>query len=884
MRWHHKLLMQLRTLFQRRQADARLDTEIQFHLDQQIAENIAAGMPPEEARHAAMRTFGNSTLLKERAHETWGWIWLEAIVRDVRYALRSLRRTPGFSSTAILIMALGIGANVVVFSVLNSLLLQPMSFPDAERVSSVQPDVPGDLNLSYPDYRDLRDRNTTFAGLAMDRLVRVGVDTSSGAQPVWGYEVSGNYFGMLGVQPYLGRFIQPADDRSPGASAYVVLSYNCWHDRFGGDKNIVGRIIHLNKAPYLVLGVAQKGFQGTEKLLGAEVWVPAMNEKQIEGYDWLASRGNHGIWAIGRLKPGVTLQQAQDNLNAIAKQLQQEYPAADSRLGLRLTRPGLLGDALGAPVRAFLFAVMLLAGMVLLAACANLGGLFAARTEDRSRDLAIRVAVGAGRLRLSCQLLTESVVLSILGGAGGCAVAVGLLSALNHWHPTTAFPVQTSIQVDSRVYLFAFLISLLAGVLFGLIPVRQIWRTDPNQAIKSGNNAFAGKSRWALRDILLGGQIAICCLLVTASLVAVRGLSRALHSNLGFNPRAVTMAAFDLRMANYSDEDAARFQQRLLDAVSHLPGVTAGAYANTTPLSLDQSTTGIFSVQTADLTSSNRKFGATYYQISPGYFHTAGTALLAGRSFTAQDKMKAPIVAIVNQTFARKLFGTDRAVGRYFKGWGKQPTEIVGVVEDGRYTTVTEDPSPAVFFSILQNPDTETVLLVRSQRDPRYMAAAVQDTIRRLDPNLPIFSLASWQDSLAVVMLPTYAATTALGVFGALAILLSVIGIFGLASYTVSRRMRELGIRVALGASHKQVLGAALRRPVTLLAFGSCAGLIAGIAASQLLASIVYQATPSDPLVLGGVALTMMLVGALATWIPARRVLSVDPMQVLRAE
>jgi predicted permease len=812
-------------------------------------------------------------------------IAMRGMFYDLRYAFRKLRQSPGFALTAIVTLALGIGANVLVFSVLNSLLLRPMNFPHAERVFTIQPNGQGNLNLSYPDYRDVRDRNTTLSALAMARLVRVGLETSSGAQPVWGYEVSGNYFGMLGVRPYLGRFLEPAEDKSPGAGAYVVLSYNCWHDRFGGDRNIVGRTIHLNKAPYLVLGVAPKGFQGTEKLIGSEIWVPAMNEKQIEGYDWLNSRGNHGIWAIGRLKPGVTWQQAQDNLQAIAKRLQQEHPAHDGKLGFHLTRPGLLGDALGGPMRAFLVAIMSLAGMVLLAACANLGSLFAARTADRSRELAIRVAVGAGRVRIFRQLLTESVLLSILGGVGGCLLAAGLLTALNQWQISTAFPIQFAVAADTGVYVFGFLVSLMTGVFFGSIPAGQIWRTDPNQAIKSGNNAVPGERKWALLDLLLCGQIAICCLLVTASLVAVRGLSRTLDADLGFQPQGVTMATFDLRMAGHSDEDAARFQQRLLAAVSHLPGVTAAAYGNTTPLSLDQSDTGIHSMDDAQLTSSNVKFGANYFDVSPGYFKTTETRLLAGREFTPQDDRKAPNVAVVNETFARKLFGTTRAVGKYFKGYGNgKPIEILGVAEDGKYTTMTEDPTPAVFFPILQDANTETVLLVRSRRDPRDMAAAVQDTIRRLDPSLPIFSLGSWRDSLAIVLLPTYAATTALGVFGGLAVLLSLTGIFGLASYTVSRRMRELGIRVALGASHRQVLGAALRRPIVLLAFGSLVGLVLGIAASRLLASIVSQATPNDPLVLAGVVLTMLLVGALATWIPARRVLAVDPVQVLRQE
>jgi len=809
---------------------------------------------------------------------------MSTLLQDLRYALRQLRHSPAFALTAIITLALGIGANVVVFSVLNSLVLQPMNFPDAKQVFSVQP-KPRGTNLSYPDYRDLRDQNTTFSALAVARLARVGLETSSGAQPVWGYEVSGNYFDMLDVQPYLGRLIQPVDDRSPGASAFVVLSYNCWRDRFGGNKNLVGKTVRLNKQPYVVLGVAPKGFHGTERLFGAEAWVPAMNEKQIEGYNWLTTRGNHGLWMVGRLKPGFTRQQAEDNLNAIGVQLEKTYPATDGNFHFHLSHPGLLGDVLGGPVHAFLFAVMLLAGLVLLAACANLGGLFAARTADRSRELAIRVAVGAGRRRIFRQLLTESIVLSILGGAAGCAIAVALLDTLNQWQPTTAFPAELSVHADARVYLFAFAVSLLAGIFFGSIPVRQIWRTDPSQAIKSGDTGLTGKSVWALRDILQAGQIAICCLLVTASLVAVRGLGRTLHANLGFNPQSVTRASFDLHLAGYSDQQAAQFQQHLLDAVSHLPGVTAAAYANTTPLSPDSSNTGIYPVGTARMTAENVKFEANYFEISPGYLKAAGTNLLTGRGFTARDDEKAPPVAIVNRTFARKLYGTDRAVGKYFMGFsGGKPIKVVGVVEDGKYTTVTENPTAAVFFPILGDPKTETVLLVRSRRDPRDMAAAIHDEIRRLDSGLPIFSLGSWQDSLSVAMLPTYAATIALGVFGALAILLAITGIFGLASYTVSRRMRELGIRVALGASHRQVLGAALRRPLALLGAGSLVGLALGIAAGRLLASIVYQATSNDPLVLAGVVLTMLLVGAVATWLPAVRVLRVEPSQVLREQ
>ncbi len=807
---------------------------------------------------------------------------MSTLLQDLRYALRQLRHSPGFTLTAVLTLALGIGANVVVFSVLNSLILQPLNFSHPRQVVSIQCTNNGYGVTSYPNYRDLRDRNSMFSGVAMYRFIPAGLETSSGAQQVWGDLVSGNYFGMLGVNPYLGRLIQPADDIHPGASPYIVLSYNSWRDRFGGDKGIVGRTIRLNKSPYTVLGVAPKGFQGTERWFQPEFFVPAMNQAQMDGYSWLEERGDQNIWIIGRLKPGITAAAAAANVNAIAHQLAKDYPQNNGDLAFKLAQPGFMGDVLGGPIHAFLLGIMLLAGLVLLAACANLGSLFSARTSDRSRELAIRVAVGAGRGRILRQLLTESIVVSLLGGTFGLLIALGLLKAIDRWNPATNFPGRIAVHPDATVYTFAFFVSMLAGTLFGLVPLRQIWKTDPNQAIKSGANVLPSKHGWALRDILLAVQIAICCLLVTASLVALRGLGRTLKANLGFNPNGVTLANFDLHLDGYNDNDATQVQKHLLDNVSHLPSVTSAAYANTTPLDPNQSFTPIFSSETSDFGVRNEKFDAGRFKISPGYLHTAQTHLLAGREFSWHDDAKAPRVAIVNQTFARKLFGIPNVVGRYFRLGPKDRLEIVGVVEDGKYTTISEDPRPAFFYPILQDTDSSTVLLVRSRQNGPAIVAELRDAICKVDPNLPISSLGSWHDDLTTVLLPTYAATAALGVFGALAILLAITGIFGLASYTVSRRMRELGIRVALGASHRQVVGAALRRPILLLAGGSLVGLALGIAASRLLASIVYQATSNDPVVLIGVVLTMLLVGAIATWIPAVRVFHVDPSEVLR--
>ncbi|HZC44360.1 MAG TPA: ABC transporter permease, partial [Acidobacteriaceae bacterium] len=459
---------------------------------------------------------------------------MPTLFQDLRYAVRQLRHSPGFALTAIITLALGIGANVVVFSVLNSLVLKPMNYPNADKVYTLQ--HPGEAGFgalanSYPDYKDLRDRNTTFSELATYRFAHIGMQTSNGPVPVWGDEVSGNYFNMMGVQPYMGRLIQPADDISPNASAYVVLSYNCWRDKFGGDKDIVGRIIHLNKVPYTVLGVTKKGFVGTERFFWPDVFIPVMNEAQIEGYNWIHDRGEQDIFLVGRLKPGVTAAMATSNLNAIAHQLAKEHPQTESDLAFELTQPGFLGNVLGGPLKAFAFGVMLLAALVLLAACANLGGLFTARTTDRARELAIRVALGAPRTRLVRQLLTEAILLSAVGGAVGCVAAESLLDALSSWHPAAGFPIQLLVTPDKSVYLFAFVVSLVAGLLFGSVPLRQIWKTQQNQAMKAGATMTPGGGRWVFRDLLLAFQIAICCLLVTSSLVAVRGLGRTLHAN-----------------------------------------------------------------------------------------------------------------------------------------------------------------------------------------------------------------------------------------------------------------------------------------------------------------------------------------------------------------
>jgi predicted permease len=808
---------------------------------------------------------------------------MRTLFADLRYALRQLRRSPGFAVTAILTLTMAIGANVVVFGVINAILIYPLPIPDAHGVYSIEVSA-ADTSFSYPDYQDIRDRNKTFSDIADCKLTLIGLDGNGTAKPVFGYEVSGNYFRMLGVQPLLGRFFTPAEDTKINGEPYAVLSYDQWQTQFGGDPNIIGKSVRLNKFPFTIIGVAPHHFNGTERILWPAVWLPIHDAPEIEGWNILKERDNHNQWLIGRARSGVTAPQATADLASVATQLAHEYPAEDSNLTLRVTRPGMFADALGAPARAFLAGIMLMALLVLFAACANLGGLFTARMTDRARELGIRIAIGAARSRLLRQLITESVFLALLGGTAATLLAGVLLHALSSWRPGAIanFPIEFFVEPGPLVYLFAVLLALFTGILFGLLPARQIWRTDPNTTLKAGTIVDPAHRRITLRDALLVIQLALCCLLVTSSFVALRGLARTFKMPIGIQPDNVVLATTDVHLAGY--KDFAPIQHRLLNALQQIPGVESAALSNTTPLSPEGNSTSIYPPGTTFFSPASRKFDAPDFSIGPGYFRAAGTRLLSGRDFTAHDDAKAPVVAIVNETFAKQLFGTVNAVGKTYPTAPGKFTQVVGVVEDGKYRSLTEDPTPAVFYPLTQSPDANITLLVRSRRPASEIVPAIHRAITAIDPSLPIFSIAAWRESLAFVTFPARAATIALGVLGALAMMLAITGIFGLASYTVSRRMREFGIRAALGAQNRDLLRAALGRAAVLLSIGSIAGLALGIAASRVLASIVYQATASDPLVILAVVATMAAIGlASAAW-PARRALSAEPATLLREE
>jgi predicted permease len=867
--------------------DERLKEESEEHIALQTAENVRAGLAPVEARRQALLKFGAMESIKEDYHAERGMQFI--FLQDLRFSLRVLRKSPGFTIVAVLTLALGIGANAIVFSVMNALILHPLDVPEAESLYQLMRGRDNAGNHSFPDYRDLRDRNRTFDELVAYDGAVAGIDTGGDPSSAWVELVTGNYFDGLRLQPYLGRLFHPTDEHGANSAPYIVLTHAYWHSHFNDDPGVVGRVVQVNKHPFTIVGVAPPDFHGTLVFFFPDFFVPIVNQEQVEGKNNMNERGKRSVFSVmGHLKPGVTREQAIADLNSIGADLEKSYPKDDHDLTFTLAPPSLYGDRLGAPMKGFLTGLMVLAGLILLAACTNLGSLFAARAADRSREISLRLALGSSRRRILRRLFTEATLISVIGGAVGLSGSVLLVRALSLWQPFTKYPIHLQVKPDANVYGLALLLALGSGFIFGAVPVRQILRTNPYDVIKTGSSGKAGR-RLTLRDLLLVTQIAICALLVTSSLVAVRGLVRSLHSNFGFEPQNATLADIDLSMAGYRDDQMPAMQKRILEAVEAIPGVESVGLVNPAPLYAGSVTSLVFTDKTADLSPTNAAAQAFLYKVSPEYFYAARTALLSGRSFTWHDDKDAPRVAVVNAEFARKIFGSvTGAVGEYYKLPDGTRIEVVGIAEQGKYSSLTEDLKPAMFLPILQSPSSETWMVVRSGQDPQQqdsqqLVPAIRNTLRGLDGGLPVY-IQTWTKEMDHPLFATRMATLSLGALGMIGAMLTVTGIFGMAAYSVSKRLRELGIRMALGAQRREVLQAALGRAVKLLACGSAAGLLLGILASRVLAFIVYQATPRDPLVLAGVVLAMSSLGLLATWIPAQRALSIDPLRLLREE
>jgi predicted permease len=883
MRIVDSLRFRIAALFQRSQVRAEMEEELRSHIQHRADDLERSGLTRAEAERRARIEFGASEKYHEAIQSAIGASFVTTWLQDARFSLRQLRKSPGFTTAAIVTLALAICANAVVFGVMDGLVLRPLNVPKSENLYGT---LYGNNSAwqSYPNFLDLRERSHSFEELAAFNFAFVGFDTGKDPAAATGFAASGNYFDVLRVQPYLGRFFHASDEHGINSAPYVVLTYAYWHSRFHDDQGAVGRIIEVNKHPFTIIGVAPPGFQGTLMFVSPDFFMPMVNQTQLSGWDPNARGDTGGVFEeFGHLKPGVTFAQAMDDVDAVDAYLAKTYPREVVAKHTVLATEGL--TSFGPPVRAFVTGLMALACLILLAACANLGSLFAARAADRSREVALRLALGSSRKRILRQLFTEAILVSTAGGALGVSGSFVLLRRLSTWQPLPAVPIHMPVNPDAKLFVFALVLALASGFLFALVPVRQVLRANPYEIVKAGSGARFSK-RLTTRDVLVVIQIAICAVLVTSSMVAVRGLILSLHSNFGFEPRNTMTAGVNLAMAGYPTDKVPAMQRRMIDTIANIPGVEHVGMVNDYPPLVYASATraNVFKEDVSDRKPANATIMPYTYSVSPDYFAAAGTSLLAGRGFSWHDDRNAPAVAIVNREFAIRVFGSVMAaLDRSMTLQDGTRVQIAGVVEDGKYLSLTETQEPALFLPSLRTPTASAYLIVRSHRDPQQLAATMRLKLRELDAGLPI-DLQTWNTLLGTVLLPSWIATMALGVMGFLGAMLSITGIFGMAAYSVSKRLRELGIRMALGATRTEVLSAALGRSLKLLAFGSVAGLIAGLLGTRILASIVYQATPRDPLVLAGAVIAMALLGLLATWIPAQRALSVNPLMLLREE
>ena len=626
----------LRSLSHGSPKNVEMEEELHSHVQHRADDLQRSGLSRAEAERRARVEFGGYERYRQESYEAAGNHFFERLLQDVRYGSRVLAKSPGFTVVAVLTLALAIGANAVVFSMLNGLVLRPLNVPRAQSLAMIERGSDGTPMQSYPDYLDLRERNRSFDGLMAYQITRAGLGTGHSAVSAWLYEASGNYFDVLGIEPYLGRFFHLSDEHGENSSPNIVLSYAYWASHFQSDRNVIGRTVQLNKHPYTILGVAPPEFLGTELFFTPDFWVPLVDQEQVDGWSLLKKRSARGMWLVGHLKRGVTPAQATADLNSVAAYLKKTYPKEDDGMSFKLARPGLAGDMLGGPVRAFLAGLTALAGLILLAACTNLGSLFAARAADRSREIALRLALGSSRKRILRQLFTEALLVSLMGGAAGLLGSVVLLRWLRVWQPVSSFPIRVPVSPDWHVYAVALLLALVSGLLFGVVPVRQVLRANPYEIVKAGSTGVAGR-RFTVRDLLLAAQIAICAVLVTSSLVAVRGLVRSLHSNFGFLPEGAVLVSTDLDMAGYSGDQVQIMQRRAIDAIAAIPGVSAVGMVDQQPLAMGFSVDAAYKDSTTDLKQSNAAANPMKYCISPGYFQAAGTAVLTGRTLTWHD-------------------------------------------------------------------------------------------------------------------------------------------------------------------------------------------------------------------------------------------------------
>jgi predicted permease len=814
---------------------------------------------------------------------------------DLRFAFRQLLKYPGFTAVAVLTLALGIGANTAIFGFIDRLLLRPLPVDQPqELVTVVEQMEQGGVSSSfnYPLYLDYRDRNQVFSGLVAYSGVTVNLRATDSSELVKAMIVSGNYFSVLGVKAAQGRTFLPEEDRAPLTHPVAVISQGLWRRRFAADPALVGKTIHLNGHPFTVVGITPAEFRGTIAGVVPDLYVPMMMQPwampvRDPAYAPLQSRRFTWLNLLGRLKPGVGREQAQAAMRVLAQQVAQVEPMNTGTA--LLLEDGHRGHGYGAEAaRLPLLLLMTTVGLVLLIACANVANLLLTRAVTRQREIAVRLALGASRARIVRQLLSESLLLACAGGGGGVLLAFWLgqaAMAMFQGH----LPFRLDAGLDLRVLLFALAVSVGTGIAFGLAPAWQASRPDLLPTLKEGAMAIEMfRRRWSLRDYLVVGQVALSLLVLVCAGLCLRSLQRLHAIDLGFESARVLAVSVETGLVDYSELRSQQFFAGLRERAAVLPGVEAVSLAEFMPLGGRGGKTGVLRIDGLEVPSAD-KVVWNFSVVSPDYFRTLGMPLQRGRDFSVQDGANAPKVVIVNELLARRYWPNQDPIGkrvrvRTFSAEGQDEMEVIGVVRDGKFRELREEPRQMMYWPLAQNPSTDLTLLIRSASDPKALVAAVRSVVRSLDPDLPVTDIRTLAEHKSWLLSPQRVAAVALSAFGLVGLLLAATGIYGVLAYSVSRRTHEIGIRMALGAQRAEVLRLMLRQGAVPVAAGLVLGLGAALAVTRFMASFLYGIGTGDPLTYVAVSLVLTLVALMSCWFPARRAAKLDPMIALRYE
>lgn len=901
MRWIHKLPLRFRSLFRKRRVEQELTDELRFHLEKLIEEQAAKGMTPEEARYAALRELGGVGQIKEECRDMRQVNYIENFLQDVRYGLRQLRRSSGFTAVAIITLALSIGANTAIFSLIDAVMLRKLPVRNPHELVQFATVGPyGFSNFSYPGFKRFRDENHVFSGmLAIGWLNGLDASVNGQAESLQGRVVSGNFFSLLGVNAYIGRTFSTQDDKTPRGSPVTVISHTYWKRRFGLDPSAVGKGITLNRTPFTIVGVTPADFSGIEVGDSPDIYVPMMMEPAFrDAESWLDQPNYHWMRIVGRLKPVVSQEQARADLAVIHHEILAENPMKDwsprerkDFLSQRLeVASGASGLAFALPKEFSepLFILMGMVGLVLLIACANLANLLLGRTTVRKKEIAVRLAIGAGRFRLIRQLLTESVLLAIAGGALGLLCAYWTSDALVGLMSIGRRPLVLDLHPDPLVLGFTGASSLLATILFGLAPALRATRVDLTPALKESTGRLGAKrSRLGLRKALVVSQVAFSLLLLFSAGLLVRTLENLENLDPGFDRKSVLMFDIDPTKSGYKGPAVARLYKEVLERIKAIPGVRSASLSVMAPITGGGRWDN--SVWVQGYTPRPDENTTVYLNsVSRKYFETLGTPLLLGRDFGQQDTENTPKVAVINQTMARYFFGNSNPIGKKFGPWGqdrnKLQIEVIGVVKDAKYETLREQVPRTAYLDCFQGPPGSMTFEVRTSLKPAAVISQVGNEIRAIDKEIRFGGFKTLEEHVDESLGHERLMATLSSLFGIMSLLLACVGLYGVMAYAVERRTNEIGIRMALGARQMDVLWMVLRETLLLVLIGVAIGVPAALASARLISSMLYAVRAIDPVTFVGASLFLTSVALLAAYIPARRATKVDPMVALRYE